>query len=79
MDMKHARSGLAVLLAAAVITSAAALLAGCGPNSVGVPSGLGLTIARGLARVHGGGVTASNYPGGGASFVVTIPLESGAS
>lgn len=33
--------------------------------------GLGLSIARGIARAHGGDITARNAPGG--QFVVTIP------
>jgi len=37
--------------------------------------GLGLTIARGIARAHGGDVTvASHGPGIGATFRVTVPL-----
>jgi len=39
--------------------------------------GLGLTIARGVARLHGGTVAAANRPGGGAEFTVTLPLASG--
>ncbi len=39
-------------------------------------SGIGLTIARGIARAHGGDVTASSPgPGRGASFTVTLPLR----
>lgn len=41
-------------------------------------SGIGLTIARGLARAHGGDVTAaSEGPGRGATFTFTLPLRSG--
>ncbi len=40
--------------------------------------GLGLPIARGIARAHGGEVTAGNRPGGGARFVLALPLGSGA-
>lgn len=36
--------------------------------------GLGLLIARGIARAHGGDVTASSRPGGGARFVVHLPI-----
>lgn len=37
-------------------------------------SGVGLTIARGLARAHGGDLCAeSTGPGGGATFVLTLP------
>jgi signal transduction histidine kinase len=38
--------------------------------------GIGLTIARGIARAHGGDVTiASRRPGAGATFRVTVPLS----
>ncbi len=37
--------------------------------------GLGLTIARGLARAHGGDIIANNKPDCGAAFVVTLPLS----
>ncbi len=41
-------------------------------------SGMGLTIARGIARAHGGDVTASSAgPGHGATFTLTIPLRTG--
>jgi two-component system sensor histidine kinase KdpD len=36
--------------------------------------GLGLPIARGIARAHGGDVTADNRPGGGARFLINLPL-----
>jgi signal transduction histidine kinase len=39
-------------------------------------SGIGLTIARGIARAHGGDVTAaSDGPGRGAAFVLGLPLR----
>jgi signal transduction histidine kinase len=37
-------------------------------------TGLGLTIARKLARAHGGELTASNHPQGGAVFTLSLPL-----
>ncbi len=41
-------------------------------------SGIGLTIARGIARAHGGDVTAASAgPGHGATFTLTIPLRTG--
>ena len=41
-------------------------------------SGIGLTIARGIARAHGGDVLASSPgPGQGASFALTLPLREG--
>ena len=40
-------------------------------------SGIGLTIARGIARGHGGDITASSpRRGRGASFSVILPLRS---
>ncbi len=39
-------------------------------------SGIGLTIARGIARAHGGDITAASPgPGQGATFTVWLPLE----
>ncbi len=38
-------------------------------------SGLGLTIARKLARAHNGDLTAANHPQGGAIFTLTLPLS----
>jgi histidine kinase len=42
-------------------------------------SGIGLTIARNIARAHGGEVTVSSAgPGRGATFVLTLPLRASA-
>ena len=42
----------------------------------GVPgTGLGLSVCRGLVRVHGGTISARNREGGGACFEFTIPIE----
>lgn len=38
-------------------------------------SGLGLSIARKVIRLHGGEITVSSQPGNGTSFVVTLPLS----
>jgi two-component system sensor histidine kinase KdpD len=37
-------------------------------------AGLGLPIARAIAQAHGGRLTASNRPGGGALFRLTLPV-----
>jgi PAS domain S-box-containing protein len=36
-------------------------------------SGLGLSISRGIAQMHGGDLAAESRPGAGASFVLTLP------
>ncbi len=38
-------------------------------------SGLGLAIARRLAQLHGGNLTVGDAPGGGARFVLSLPLR----
>ena len=38
-------------------------------------SGLGLAIARGFIQIHGGTIEASGNPGGGATFLIRLPLE----
>lgn len=40
----------------------------------GEGTGLGLPIAQGIVREHGGTITAESVPGQGASFVVTLPV-----
>lgn len=37
-------------------------------------SGLGLAICRAVTIAHGGTITAANRPGGGAEFIVRLPL-----
>jgi two-component system OmpR family sensor kinase len=41
---------------------------------VGTGAGLGLSIVDGIVREHHGTVSASNADGGGASFVITLPI-----
>ena len=38
-------------------------------------SGLGLAIAKGFIQIHGGTIEASTTPGGGATFLIRLPLE----
>ena len=38
-------------------------------------SGLGLTIARQIARAHGGDVACEPRPGGGSCFIVRLPIQ----
>lgn len=48
-----------------------------GPARRSAGSGIGLTIARGIARAHNGDITASSPgPGHGASFTLDLPLRS---
>lgn len=37
-------------------------------------SGLGLAISRAIIKAHGGTIAAANRPGGGAEFVIRLPL-----
>jgi heavy metal sensor kinase len=38
-------------------------------------SGLGLSLCREIARLHGGEISAGNRSGGGSEFIVTLPLR----
>jgi signal transduction histidine kinase len=45
--------------------------------TTGEGSGLGLSVSWGIVRAHGGTLRAENLPGGGACFVLDLPLSSG--
>ena len=38
-------------------------------------TGVGLALCRALARAHGGSITLEETPGGGASFILRLPLQ----
>jgi two-component system NtrC family sensor kinase len=42
---------------------------------VGVGTGLGLSLCRGIIEAHGGNISVQSHPGHGANFLVTLPLE----
>jgi two-component system sensor histidine kinase KdpD len=46
-----------------------------GPGARAGGAGLGLAICRGVVEAHGGTITASNRPGGGACFLIRLPLD----
>ncbi len=43
---------------------------------VGQGTGLGLSISYGIVERHGGKLSARNIPGGGAEFILALPVES---
>ena len=44
-------------------------------KDVGVGTGLGLSVALGIIEAHGGTISAENRAGGGARFIVTLPID----
>jgi two-component system sensor histidine kinase KdpD len=45
------------------------------PNAKTGGTGLGLAIVRGFVESHGGTIAARNGQGGGAEFIIKIPLK----
>ncbi len=45
-----------------------------GQPAAGRGAGLGLAICQGIVRAHGGRIWAHNLPGGGVSFLFTLPI-----
>lgn len=46
-------------------------------KEVGRGTGLGLSITYGIIKEHGGTIAVANGPGGGATFLIQLPLASG--
>lgn len=45
------------------------------PGTKAGGTGLGLSIAKGFIEAHGGTITAGNRPGGGAEFIISLPIN----
>jgi CheY-like chemotaxis protein len=43
---------------------------------VGEGTGLGLSVSKGIVEAHGGSLAAESGKGGGAAFILTLPVES---
>ena len=41
----------------------------------GEGTGLGLSLAYGIVETHGGQIKARNVPGGGAAFIIELPIQ----
>ena len=51
----------------------------CDPSRTESGSGLGLSLARAVARAHGGDITVQSKPGKGSTFSAILPAKSGLS
>ncbi len=47
------------------------------PGTKAGGTGLGLSISKGFIEAHGGNISASNKPGGGAVFSISLPITAG--
>ena len=78
-----------LLLTASVAIVSSWMLAACGPNippadretimepfhhGAGGQIGLGLAIAKGIIEAHHGQIRVEDTPGGGATFLLTLPV-----